>query len=94
MPIQLEWRLLTQSGRPLLILKHMKKSQASALIDHLVQANRSLADAVLVAETIDDEHERESLRKTLAETIANVAAYAIAPTLELYPELEPYPGGD
>jgi hypothetical protein len=68
----------------------MEKRHARILISHLARANRELSDAVLIAEQINDDTERESLRETLAEAIGTVAGHAIAPILSVYPDLDPY----
>ena len=92
--IPLQWPLQALSGRSPYVSDSMRKQHAAELIDHLTRANRELNDAVLIAEQLDDEHQRNSLRRTLADAIGTVACDAIAPILQLHPDLDPYPVDD
>lgn len=67
----------------------MTRDEARLLTDYLFQAQSELSDALKCAESLSEKHESESLRRTLMAAIADLAAYAIAPILELHPDLQP-----
>lgn len=68
----------------------MKRQHAADLIDLLAKANKHLDEALTVAEKLEDTSERESLRRTIMKSIADIAAYAVVPIIQLYPDLDPY----
>jgi hypothetical protein len=68
----------------------MKKEEAVKLIDCFHAAQRSLADAAEQIKSLDNKEEADSLKRTIAHAIGTIAADAIAPILQLYPELDPY----
>jgi hypothetical protein len=73
----------------------MTRDQAAAILRLLVEGQRALAAAEEFASTsVADRTERDSLRKTLAKAIGTVAGDAIAPIVQLYPDLDPYAGVD
>ena len=69
----------------------MEKQDASKLIACLFEAQTRLADAAELAKALQTKEEANSLRRTIANAIGTIAADAIAPILQLYPELDPYP---
>lgn len=68
----------------------MKKEEAAKLINCFYAAQTSLADAAEQVNNIDNKEEADSLKRTIANVIGTLAADAMAPILQLYPELDPY----
>ncbi|MDH4316443.1 MAG: hypothetical protein OEW68_16615 [Gammaproteobacteria bacterium] len=68
----------------------MKKHEAIILIGHLFKAQTALAEAAEELSTLEDKDEALSLKKTVAEAVGTIAADAIAPILQLFPDLDPY----
>jgi hypothetical protein len=68
----------------------MKKEEAIKLIDCFYSAQTRLAEAAELINHLDNKVEADSLKKTIAHVIGTIAADAIAPILQLHPELDPY----
>ena len=68
----------------------MDRSEAERVLSFLVSAQKQLDAAVVELENLGRTEEAESLRRTLANVIGDVAADAIAPIVALYPDLDPY----
>ena len=69
----------------------MTRDEAADLVALLAKAQKALADAEeFVSASVSEKTERDSLRRTLTTAIGTIYGDALAPILQLYPDLNPY----
>lgn len=68
----------------------MNKAEAKDMLSSLIECQHCLDRALLVAESISIEDEKEALKTALASVIGDILTDAIMPIISQHPDLNPY----